>query len=101
MQAIQVDQLSVAEFWRRWTVCNDLCHFLLHLLELGHLNENFVHLFVGESFKQLLAVRLVQLFLGHSFHVECLKIFYAILLDVDVLRQCTLKVNRALFPGIF
>ena len=63
VQAVQVDQLSVAELGLRRPIGNYFLHLLLHLFELWHLDQDFMHFFVREAFEELLTLGLIQLLL--------------------------------------
>ena len=55
MQTVQVDQLSIIEVRFCWaSVCNDLLCFLFHFLQLWHLNQDLLHLFLRETFEQFM-----------------------------------------------
>ena len=101
MQAVKMDELGVAEL--RWSrpLGNELGHVFLHLFELGHLDQDLVHLVVREAFEELRAVGLVKLLFRHAVLVQILQVLDPVLLVLKVGDHSIVDAVRALGPGIF
>ena len=100
VQAVQVDQLSVAELGLRRPIGNYFLHLLLHLFKLGHLDQDFMHFFVREAFEELRAVGLVELLLGHAVLVQILQVLDPVLLVLEVSDHGVIDAVGAFRPGI-
>ena len=100
MQAVEMDELGVAELGRSRPLHNELGHVFLHLFELGHLDQDLVHLVVREAFEELRAVGLVKLLFGHSVLVQILQVLDPVLLVLKICDHGIVDAVRALRPGI-
>ena len=95
-----MDELGVAELGRGRPLHDELGHVFLHLFELGHLDQDLVHLVVREAFEELRAVGLVKLLFGHAVLVQILQVLDPVLLVLEVSDHGVIDAVGAFRPGI-
>ena len=62
------------------SICDDLVGLFFHLLELGHLDKDFVHFIFRKAVEQFLILSLHDQLFRHSIFVQSLQILDPILL---------------------